>query len=156
MNYKLIEGDILECDIQYIAHQCNCVSTGAAGLAYYLFNKFPFSDIYSNRIKKIYDPGSIIVSGDGNNSRYVINMFSQFFPGNYSEKDTLSLRESYFKECLNKILLIEGIQEIAFPYKIGCGLAGGNWEIYEKMIDDFSYYNSHLIEVYIYKRKEDN
>ena len=24
---------------------------------------------------------------------------------------------------------------IAFPYKIGCGLGGANWEIIEKMID---------------------
>jgi hypothetical protein len=24
------------------------------------------------------------------------------------------------------------------PYKIGCGLAGGNWEIYKKMLEECS------------------
>jgi hypothetical protein len=28
--------------------------------------------------------------------------------------------------------------EIAFPYGIGCGLAGGNWKRYEEMIEEFA------------------
>ena len=155
MFYELIEGDILNSNIQYITHQTNCVSSGAAGLAYYLFNKYPYSNVYKNRIKTIYDPGSLIVSGNGTDQRYIINMFSQYYPGGPNEKDNQQIREVYFKACLSKIEKLPNLYEIAFPYKIGCGLAGGDWDKYEEMINNFAYYNAHQFEVYIVKRKED-
>ena len=30
------------------------------------------------------------------------------------------------------------ITKICFPYRIGCGLAGGVWQHYQQLIDDFS------------------
>ena len=36
-------------------------------------------------------------------------------------------------------------QNFAFPYKIGCGLAGGNWDHYLPMIEDFTVkYQKHV------------
>jgi hypothetical protein len=43
------------------------------------------------------------------------------------------------------------IISIAFPYKIGCGLAGGKWEDYESMIYKFAKENPN-IKVKIYKK----
>lgn len=137
------DADILEADEQYITHQCNCVSIGAAGLAYYLFQKYPYSNDYARRkFTHKYDTfGSIKIHGDGNLKRFIINMYSQFLPGgpNSNETDSESNRESKFKECLDNILLeIKDLKSIAFPYKIGCGIAGGNWNNYLKMIEEFS------------------
>lgn len=151
--YSLINGNLLNHNAQYIAHQCNCVSSGYAGLAKAIFSTFPYADVYSNRT----EPdilGTIKVCGNGKDQRYVINMFSQYFPGKCKypdgSKDNPILRQESFKKCLDKISQIKNIESIAFPYEIGCGLAGGDWETYKKMIADFANENF-LVDVFIVK-----
>ena len=61
------------------------------------------------------------------------------------QKDSDSKRIVWFEKCLDKIGKIKNIKSVAFPYKIGCGLAGGDWEIYEQMLIDFSNQHSELI-----------
>jgi hypothetical protein len=39
-------GDLLDATEQFIAHQCNCISQNAGGLAFYLFKKFPYANVY--------------------------------------------------------------------------------------------------------------
>lgn len=156
---KLVIGDLLDAEEQYIAHQCNCVTPKASGLALYLYNKFPYSNVYLRRgIDNHHDkPGTIQVSGNGEDKRYVINMFSQYYPGGAWDdfkNDTYSLREEYFKKCLNEISQLPNINSVAFPYKIGCGLAGGNWDNYLNMIKDFADKNLQ-VEVVIYQREGD-
>ncbi len=42
------------------------------------------------------------------------------------------------------------IKTIAFPFRIGCGLAQGNWKDYEKMLLDFTMgVNRYDIKVYL-------
>jgi O-acetyl-ADP-ribose deacetylase (regulator of RNase III) len=123
--------------VDYIAHQCNCTSRGSKGLAKSIFEKYPYANTYG----MYREPGTIHVRGN------VINMYAQRRPGLPSGDDTPSLRILWFKSCLKEILKIEGIHSIAFPYRIGCGLAGGDWKQYQEMIlrafDDLD------IEVYI-------
>ena len=47
-----------------------------------------------------------------------------------SYKDTPEEREQWFKQCLDELGKCDYYQNFAFPYKIGCGLAGGNWDHY--------------------------
>ena len=84
----------------------------------------------------------------------VINMFAQYgflTPYMYSYKpgskyywsgvkhETFEYREDAFFDCLVEMLdMIPKEAVIAFPYKIGCGLAGGNWNNYFKMIQQFA------------------
>jgi O-acetyl-ADP-ribose deacetylase (regulator of RNase III) len=66
------DGDITECDTQYIVHQCNCVSDGnAVGVAATIFKKFPWSDCYNGR-KEFSEPGTIDIRGKGKDERLVI------------------------------------------------------------------------------------
>jgi O-acetyl-ADP-ribose deacetylase (regulator of RNase III) len=154
---KNIDGDLLNCDAKYIAHQCNCISKSAGGLAFYLFKKYPYSNIYSCRDyndSSTFDTlGTIKISGNGKDQRYIINMFSQYDPGSpnndYSKLDGFKARENNFKKCLDEILKIKNLESIAFPKFIGCGLAGGNWEHYYKMLEEFS--TKTLADVYIIK-----
>jgi len=143
---KEIDGNILDCDSQYIAHQCNCKSVGqAAGLAESIFNKYPETNIYKENIDR--KTGEIIVIGK------VINMLSQCYPGkpsSWGDIDNRDARLRYFRECLDRISKIDGIKSLAFPYKIGCGLAGGDWVEYKKEIENFSEENK-SIEVSIVK-----
>jgi O-acetyl-ADP-ribose deacetylase (regulator of RNase III) len=143
---EIIKGDLLEAPQKYIAHQCNAVSNQAGGLAHYMFKKFPYSDIYSARsypykVNPGNSPGNIFVMGNGKDKRFVINMIAQYYPGSpkvhNSIIDGFRMREGYFRRCLLNIEVIPNLESIAFPYQIGCGLAGGSWDNYLEILKDF-------------------
>lgn len=147
MPVDIIQGDILLSKEKYIAHQCNATTNQAGGLAYYIFKQYPYANIYASRphpYKPVGPnfPGNIAIFGDGKESRFVINMIAQYYPGNSmmptSLLDGISARETYFRKCLAAMAKINNIESIAFPHKIGCGLAGGDWDEYLSMIQYFS------------------
>jgi len=146
---EYINGNLLDQE-GYICHQCN--STGnyyyVMGLSLEIFKKYPaVADIYKSQIEKI--PGEIIVIEN------VINMIGQIHPGkSYKKGDGKTHRIEFFKSCLNKISEHfrdkDQIVKISFPYYIGCGLAGGNWNIYQELIEKFEQENDNL-QVYVCK-----
>jgi hypothetical protein len=138
-----IRGDLLNSKEQYIAHQCNCIGTKGYGLSSKIFKKFPGSNVYSNRTSPDI-PGTIKVKGR------IINMFAQYSVGKPTKKETTTMRQKWFSDCLDKIALISGITSIAFPWMIGSGLAGGDWTVYSKMLDEFAIRNS-TIRVVVYR-----
>jgi O-acetyl-ADP-ribose deacetylase (regulator of RNase III) len=132
-----IKGNLLNSKTTYIAHQCNCVSTLSSGLAQSIFCKYPYANTYTTKRT----PGTISVH------RNVINMYAQIYPGKSKyPNDTPDLRIQYFKSCLNEISKLKG-ESIAFPYNIGCGLAGGDWQKYKQLIYEFS--KNTTLKVYI-------
>ena len=161
MSLKMICGSLFDSDVKYIAHQCNCLTTYGAGLAKTMFQLYPYADIYKTRepctnYKLSRDrPGTIIVKGDGESNRFVINMLAQIFPGRPRFPDGIDsgeMRLKYFRKCLIEILGIPDLHSIGFPYKIGCNLAGGDWDKYEKMLDGFS---SHVKgDVFVFKPED--
>jgi hypothetical protein len=78
----------------------------------------------------------------------VINMFAQWEmggPGRYNRvrpappSDSARVREEWFQQCLHAIMALDRKPaSIAFPYEIGCGLAGGNWPRYDAMLVAFA------------------
>lgn len=160
-----IKGDIIKFDeAQYLAHQCNCLSLLGKGLAESIFNNFPWANIYANRDINLdprhmptgEGPGDIIICGNGKEQRYVINMLAQVYPGKpkyvFGELDGTNVRKSYFKSCLNKISRIKNLRSISFPYGIGCGLAGGDWETYYEMIYHLDALLRNRVEIYLVKK----
>jgi len=128
---QIISGNILDYyNTHYIAHQCNCVSKYAKGIAKAIFDKFPATNVYDHNYDNKKNLGNIIIKDK------IINMFAQYYPGENKIKEN---REHYFEQCLQKISeLLPQNSNIAFPYNIGCGLAGGNWDNYYKMINLFA------------------
>jgi len=140
---KIINGSLLDSDCQYIAHQCNCYSRRGAGLANAIFKAFPWADVYSSRSERGNDAslfGSITVHGDPKrNQRYVINIYGQLKPGKQSPGlDSAASRLQAISKALEQIAELPGLESIGFPYGIGCGLAGGDWNEYEKLLEDFA------------------
>lgn len=104
--------------------------------------------------------------------KYVACLFAQFAPGKpqtyhknitkyHGFKDDKYERIMWFMESLNNLnnqiknlllssdVLPQNIS-IAFPKYIGCGLAGGDWNDYYKMIVDFGQktgYNIYIVEL---------
>jgi O-acetyl-ADP-ribose deacetylase (regulator of RNase III) len=157
MDLAIINGDLFDATEQYICHQCNSVTTVGANLAQSMFKRFPHADIYSCRKKPHIPedfelPGNIIIRGDGKTQRYVINIIGQYYPGpsKYpnSSRDGWSVRQAAFQTCLDKIAKIPGLKSVAFPWKIGCGAAGGDWIVYRKMIKTFAEKTGVKVRVY--------
>jgi len=146
---KIIHGDLMHATETYICHQCNCVTNRSAHLAKTMFTNFPYADVYSKR-QQPDQPGKIILRGDGKDNRYIIAMLGQFYPGKTkypsSRKDGFQARLDYFESCLEQMKHLKG--SFAFPWRIGCGAAGGSWEKYLLAIKNFSEKNSKKVVIY--------
>ena len=156
MTATIVSGNLFDSQTKNIAHQTNCVTNRSAHLAASMFARYPYADVYTGRkIPNV--PGTIVVCGNGNDQRFVINMMAQFYPGKprfpNSSKDGYDVRCKYFYSCLKEIATIPYLESIAFPWGIGCGAAGGNWEYYHGLIDRFAKYidNLHGYKTFVYK-----
>ena len=148
---QTIEKNILNATEEYICHQCNCVTREAAGLAAQLFQKWSYADCYSTRWEPDM-PGTINIASE---RKSIINMFAQVYPGAPKDPndkhDGFQARKKYFIYCLRAIALnVEPNSSLAFPYKIGCGMAGGDWAFYELAINKFATINK--LRVTFYKK----
>lgn len=151
MSLIYLNVNILDIDYQVIAQQCNCTSKIAKGLSATLAQKFPNADFYTNRTRPS-TPGTVelryIGRDENNKPRWIAALYAQYRPGKASEGDTREDRLGWFKSCLDKIVDYKNFRNITFPYKIGCGLAGGDWEDYKRILEDFACNFPH-IQVYI-------
>jgi len=154
---RVVQGDITEAKEEYIAQQNNCLGVKPKGLSATIAKQFPYANPYSFR-KSIGKrnmavsedrplPGSItILEGPNEVSKKVICMFAQYGMGRpykYNNSgpdavpDSYALREHWFWNCLEQISKIQPQKrkDIAMPYNIGCGLAGGDWKHYLTMLE---------------------
>lgn len=137
-----IVGDLCSLNADYICHQCNCVTSGIGMyLAKTIFTKFPYANVYKDRNKRVRDtPGTICIKGDGRTERYIINMFAQYYPNTARyPNDSTELRQKWFLMCLDKMAkCVQYGASVAFPERIGCNSAGGDWNVYYAMITKFA------------------
>jgi hypothetical protein len=144
-----IEGDIFEVQNlyedelgyrTYLAHQCNATTKGARGIAKEIFSKWPHANVY----KEARQTGTCIV-------RYPIaNLIAQQTPGKPRTKnsaDTTEQRLKWFEESLKDLTTqIAASQRVhtqqahcvLLPFRIGCGLAGGDWDQYRNKIEQIA------------------
>lgn len=152
--YNEVDGDIITYPTQIIAHQTNCVTNTWSGVAKAIFEAFPFSNTYKNRTDEEphrFKKNSYHREG---NSIWICNMYAQFYPGTARDginkgkySDTTIDRVAAFKACLHDLGWFCGVYQlrtVTFPDHVGCGLAGGRWEIYRKMLMDFAEKNDLL------------
>ena len=138
---KILTGDLIEARETYLCHQCNCITNRSKHLARTVFNAYPYADIYAPRTKPDL-PGDVVIRGNGKNQRYIAALLGQYYPGKSkykTGKDSVSIRLKYFNMCLEKLelLAVDGAS-FAFPWRIGCGAAGGDWGLYQKALKSFS------------------
>ena len=155
-------GDLLNCNCNIIVQQLNCLCVKPHGLSAAISEKYPYANIYKQRrqlfTKNLAIPEDRGVPGhitwSDSNNPIIVGLYGQYdfgkaYPKSYRPKhdpvETRQLREEWFKQALDNLkfkIEKENMNHdkivIAFPYQIGCGLAGGNWTNYEKMLQDFS------------------
>ena len=128
-----------------ICHQVNCQGVMGAGLAKQIHIRWP--EVYVDYKKTIENaeaqvaglenpPDDILLGAvactttiDGHR---VASLFAQYDYGYGPRRYT---NYEAFANCLENLnKLVPGYIPIAFPYKIGCGLGGGDWDIIQLMI----------------------
>lgn len=150
-------GSILDGTDQYLVHQCNCQTTNSAGLARAVFDKYPASNTYVTGKARI--PGTIDVIKIGVNDRHVVNLYGQCKPGRAKHE---TRRLEWFHSGLDELATVietepankDRIVSVAFPYEIGCGLAGGKWTDYLRLINEFAEAHKRILRVVIYQLPE--
>lgn len=134
MSIKIIKGNLVvaakQGQFDIIMHGCNCFCNMGAGIAKEIKKQFPRAYAVDCETKR----------GDGNKlgtisvAHYynvdVVNAYTQFTFGRGLQLDYKALRE-----CLKTIKQEYSGKRIGMP-KIGCGLAGGNWDKIQEMIEE--------------------
>jgi len=138
---KKIKGNLIEMgkngQFDVIVHGCNCWNEMGAGIAKAIRENFPEAYQADQKTK----PGdknklgtcTSATSQFGDHSLVVVNAYTQF---NYQkEKDEVLVDYDAVRSCLRWIKENFSGKRIGLP-KIGAGLAGGDWEVISRMIDE--------------------
>lgn len=134
-----------------ICHQTNCIGVMGGGIALQIKNKWPIvfkayrneCDIFKDDPKRLLSHVQDVVVND---ELIVANCYGQVFPGNglmtdYNAWDIILDKLGDLSHFFNL--------DLHFPWMIGCGLAGGDWNIMQKKIEDA--FGQSKIKVYIHK-----
>lgn len=135
---EIINKDILEVNNGLICHQVNCKGVMEAGLALQIKNKWAVvykdykihCDNYKHDQRLLL--GSLLMT-DINDNTMIVNLFSQY---DYGRQKRIYTDYNAFERCLYFLSQNKGTN-IYFPYKIGCGLAGGDWKTISGMIEEY-------------------
>ena len=128
-------GDILDYadKVNIIAHQVNCQGIMGGGLALQIKNKWPevnraYVELVDNW-DELLGVCQIVRVGS---SFGIANLFGQYDIGGGCQTDYKALFKSL--HSLREQMIIHELKSVAFPVKLGCGLAGGNWDIVSALI----------------------
>ena len=159
MSIEIKHGNLLESGAPIIAHQVNCQGVMGAGVAKAIREKYP--SVYESYREQCRVQGSTLLGTtllvpihadaqqllDGRVIKTkplavtIANCYAQDGYGRTGVQTSYPhLRESLtiLRECA---MFRGGDEVIAMPYKIGCGLAGGNWptvlEIIEEVFEEY-------------------
>lgn len=136
LDIKLIKGNVLDSDAPIIAHQVNCMGVMGAGVAKCVRERYP--DVMTTYTRWCKDYNSKILLGMvldycTDKNQVIANCFAQEKTGSGRQTNY----EAFYMclENLRKAVDYYGFEHrIAFPYKIGCGLGGGDWDVILAMI----------------------
>ena len=133
------KGNLVTGNYPIFCHQVNCQGVMGAGLAKQIRSKYPivyeeykeYCQSTDNKLGTNYYTSTL-------GGRVCVNMFAQDKYG----RNRRYTDYSAFKSCLDDLAsyLNKNFKSlpVAFPYGIGCGLAGGDWNIILGMLTDFS------------------
>lgn len=180
MTIQYFKGDILESDVDMIVHQVNTYGVMGGGLAKQIKDKYPnVYHIYraytqSMHPEKLLGRFVNIKTDDG---QIITNLFSQGHSENQSSKallsgpvgtgkseavknmDTRPLGETNYEAMRDGLTDINNYASskdmtVAIPYKIGCGIGGGDWSRVEDIIYNIFKDSRVLLKIYYLPSKE--
>lgn len=145
------EGNILEATEVIIAHQVNCFGV-AGGLAAAVFDAYPAAERDYMQLVERAQPwrlkGIAQMTGQQQDGHIIANLFGQYHPGADYRPGDLKAALRMLAQAASRL----GVS-VALPYKISCGICGGDWEEVFQMIEETM--EAEGVECAIYRRKGD-
>ncbi len=129
-----------------LGHSTNALGIMGGGVALSIRKQFP--DVYAKYVEycktianketnnqkfgRVLGSAQILVT-DSNPNLYIANLFGQLDIGTHKRQTNY---EWLYQAITELFFMLQGKENfvIAFPYKLGCGLGGGNWEVVEAML----------------------
>jgi O-acetyl-ADP-ribose deacetylase (regulator of RNase III) len=150
----IVKGNLLESDCNVIIHQANCYATMGAGIAKQIVNLYP---AVLDADRQYHLPvGSRDRLGhtshawvNGPHGRLlVVNLYGQHRYG----KGLMTEYEAFkrgLRSILHRLKKVKGEHKIGLPFGVGCGLAGGKWDVVFEIIKDAA--REFDRDIYLYK-----
>ncbi len=173
-----VNGDLLDANVDVILQQTNCLTVRPHGLSESISKKYPYANVYENRraignrnlaVPEDRDiPGTVKWFYPNDQGPIVGCIFGQYQPGKAGntyggaypyppgcdKRETNEQRLQWFQKALKEITdnlsAFPSDLKIGIPFKIGCGLAGGAWNKYEKVLKEWSDALPKNVKVIIY------
>ncbi|ADL35964.1 Appr-1-p processing domain-containing protein (plasmid) [Butyrivibrio proteoclasticus B316] len=131
------QGNLLDEKADILVHQTNCVGAMGAGIARQIRTQLLTPAEYSKYVqacktkgfKELLGQTQLLKTVDG---RLVANCFGETVP-THDKNDT---DYDALMHCINRVknYAVKNKMSVAIPGLLGCGLAGGDWNIVRKMI----------------------
>ena len=131
-----IEKDLLSSKQNIIGHQVNCQGVMRAGIAFQIRNESrkAYLDYRNmcfslNKSEKLLGKCQIV---EVSNDKFVANLFGQYYYGRdkqYTKYDSIEKALMELKDFASSFGF-----SVALPYKMGCNLGGGDWNVVEEII----------------------
>ena len=140
------KGNVLNSGERVIVHGCNCFNTMGSGIAKQIKRRYP----------KAYTVDQATRKGDrGKLGRFsqaiiddhdviIVNAYTQYRYG----RDKVHVDYDALKTVISRICVDIREGTIAMP-KIGCGLAGGDWDVVSEILESVSEKYGRTFHVYL-------
>ncbi|RJS57470.1 hypothetical protein CJ481_17205 [Bacillus subtilis] len=153
---KIEKGNILDATEDIIVQQVNCKGVMGAGVAKAILNKYPnvkkeyqsFRNFNLNKGLTDKDLLGLVNYVRVSDGKVIANVFGQinikknrFDKTVYTKTEALTRGLKEVKELSKQLN-----KSVAIPYGIGCGLAGGDWNIISELID--SIFSDYKVTIY--------
>lgn len=150
-----VYGNLLETNVYLIAHQVNCLGIMGGGVArqikekwHYVYTEYrDYIESYKNHNNQKSPLGTSCSSVVGNHM--IINIFGQEDVSRNSCMTDYNAVRTAFEDFISGYRRShrntdDTELQIAIPYKFGCGLAGGDWNIMTELLEDIEKKNNVL------------
>ena len=127
------KGDLLKSDCNVICHQVNLQGVMGGGIAKQISEKYPDCEKAYNDYSKNYgdqNTRSTVYMCKVGEKKWIANCYSQslFYDTVYD----------WVKKCFNSVkdFAEQNNYSVGLPYKYGCGIAHGDWNIVSNIIEE--------------------
>lgn len=137
---EYLKGDVLTSNADVILHQVNCKGKMGAGLALQIKNKYPF--VYKQyaalcaSAARSSDLLGEVLTVPVSDVQSIGNLFAQDGYAFYGYAGRCMTDYDALRKCLKTIGREYKGKTVALPYLLGCGLAGGDWNIVKEIVEE--------------------
>jgi len=134
-----VTGDLIE-DEKYkiFCHQTNCRGVMGSGIAKKIVDKYPVVQMRNKDYCKRKDILGTFLPVRVSQTRVCINLYGQDGYGRDKQYTDYKALESALNMLSIVLQKVPQDWSIGFPYRVGCGLGGGDWQVIKPLIEVFA------------------